>query len=106
LASTAAYWPWGPTLAKTCTPWPSACWANKWRTAGWNCEQENGSTRGSFHTTICVLEGLLAYERASGGSDALRAARQRGEEYLLTRHLLHRLSDHKLIDPAFMQFPY
>ena len=26
---------------------------------GWNCEQENGSTRGSFHTTINVLEGLL-----------------------------------------------
>ena len=25
---------------------------------GWNCEQENGSTRGSFHTTIDVLEGL------------------------------------------------
>src|SRR5690348_6430917 len=22
---------------------------------GWNCEQEHGSTRGSFHTTICVL---------------------------------------------------
>ena len=34
---------------------------------GWNCEQENGSTRGSFDTTINVLEGLLAYERAHGG---------------------------------------
>ncbi|TMD44292.1 MAG: hypothetical protein E6I86_16635 [Chloroflexi bacterium] len=33
---------------------------------GWNCEQENGSTRGSFHTTIDVLEGLLEYERAVG----------------------------------------
>lgn len=73
---------------------------------GWNCEQENGSTRGSFHTTICVLEGLLAYEHASGGSPALQAARQRGEDYLLKRHLLHRLSDNKLIDNAFMLFPY
>jgi len=35
---------------------------------GWNCEQENGSTRGSFHTTINVLEGLLEHERASSGS--------------------------------------
>jgi len=35
---------------------------------GWNCEQENGSTRGSFHTTINVLEGLLEHERATGGS--------------------------------------
>ena len=25
---------------------------------GWNCEAERGSTRGSFHTTICVLEVL------------------------------------------------
>jgi len=28
---------------------------------GWNCEQENGSTRGSFHSTINVLEGLLEH---------------------------------------------
>ena len=35
---------------------------------GWNCEQENGSTRGSFDTTINVLEGLLEHERATGGS--------------------------------------
>src|SRR4051794_10317859 len=30
---------------------------------GWNCEAENGSTRSSFNTTICVLEALLAHER-------------------------------------------
>ncbi len=30
---------------------------------GWNCEAPK-SRRSSFHTTICVLEGLLAYERA------------------------------------------
>ena len=35
---------------------------------GWNCEAANGSTRSSFNTTICVLEALLAYERAIGGS--------------------------------------
>jgi hypothetical protein len=35
---------------------------------GWNCEVENGSVRSSFHTTICVLEGLLEYERATGDS--------------------------------------
>src|SRR6266508_2557106 len=42
---------------------------------GWNCEQENGSTRGSFHTTINVLEGLLEHERANGGTAELTAAR-------------------------------
>ena len=35
---------------------------------GWNCEAENGSVRSSFATTINVLEGLLAHERATGGS--------------------------------------
>ena len=35
---------------------------------GWNCEVERGSVRSSFDTTINVLEGLLAYERAFGGS--------------------------------------
>lgn len=39
---------------------------------GRNCEAENGSTRSSFNTTICVLEALLAYERASGARTAGR----------------------------------
>lgn len=64
---------------------------------GWNCEQENGSTRGSFHTTIEVLEGLLVHERATGGSAEVRSARLRGEEYLLERRMLRRLSTGELI---------
>ena len=59
---------------------------------GWNCEQERGSTRGSFDTTINVLEGLLEYERAAGGNADVAAARERGQEYLLERRLLRRLS--------------
>ena len=35
---------------------------------GWNCEAENGSVRSSFDTTINVLDGLLEFERATGGS--------------------------------------
>ena len=73
---------------------------------GWNCEQENGSTRGSFHTTIEVLTGLLAYERATGGSPELSAARLRGQEYLLERRMLRRLSTGEVINPAWMQFSY
>jgi hypothetical protein len=61
------------------------------RDGGWNCEQENGSTRGSFHTTIEVLEGLLIFEHVTGRSD-VRAARLRGEEYLLERRLFRRLT--------------
>lgn len=46
---------------------------------GWNCEVENGSLRSSFATTINVLEGLLAHERATGGSAKSIAARRRGK---------------------------
>jgi hypothetical protein len=60
---------------------------------GWNCEQERGSTRGAFDSTINVLEGLLEYERQTGTNDEVMAARERGEAYLLERQLLHRLSD-------------
>src|ERR1700755_2115986 len=37
---------------------------------GWNCDAERGSVRSSFHTTICVLEGLLAFEQAYGEAPA------------------------------------
>ena len=73
---------------------------------GWNCEQENGSTRGSFHTTINVLEGLLEHERVTGGTAESRAARLRGQEYLLQRRLLHRLSTGEFVDPAFTQLSF
>ncbi len=52
------------------------------------------------------LEGLLEYERATGGSPAVSAARRRGQEYLLERRMLRRLSTGNVIDPAFTQFSY
>jgi hypothetical protein len=73
---------------------------------GWNCEQENGSTRGSFHSTINVLEGLLEHKRATGASTKLTAALERGQEYLLERRMLRRLSTGELIDPAFRLFSF
>jgi hypothetical protein len=73
---------------------------------GWNCEQENGSTRGSFHTTINVLEGLLEHEGATGGSADVSAALLRGQGYLLERRMLRRLSNGELIDPAFTLFSF
>src|SRR5690348_8844619 len=65
---------------------------------GWNCEAENGSTRSSFNTTICVLEALLEYELADGGSAAVTEARLRGQEYLLERRLLRRRSTGEVIE--------
>jgi len=71
---------------------------------GWNCERANGSERSSFHTTINVLEGLVGFERATGGTPASRAARIRGEEFLLVRDLCRRLSTGKPADARFLLF--
>ena len=73
---------------------------------GWNCEAENGSVRSSFATTINVLEGLLAHGRATGGSAEAIAARRRGEEYLLERHLLRRKSTGEVVNPAWLQLSF
>jgi hypothetical protein len=73
---------------------------------GWNCEAERGSVRSSFHTTVCVLEGLLAFEQAFGGTSAVTDARRRAQEYLLERRLLRRLSTGEIIEPAWTQFAF
>jgi hypothetical protein len=72
---------------------------------GWNCEAPQ-SVRSSFHTTICVLEGLLEYEGAVGSSPEIAAARRRGEEYLLERGLFRRLSSGEVADPAFLELAF
>ncbi len=72
---------------------------------GWNCEAPK-SVRSSFHTTICVLEGLLEYERAGGATPEITAARRRGEEYLLARGLFRRRSTGEVADPAFLKFAF
>ena len=74
---------------------------------GWNCETINGSVRSSFHSTICVLEGLLAHEGVFGEDSAITEARERGAEYLLERHLLRRLSTGVVIDEGWrlLAFP-
>jgi hypothetical protein len=71
---------------------------------GWNCERANGSARSSFASTINVLEGLLQYERATGGTPGSRAARKSGEEYLLERNLFRRLSTGEPADERFLSF--
>jgi hypothetical protein len=73
---------------------------------GWNCEAERGSVRSSFHTTICVLEGLLAFEQAYGATAAVTDARTRGQEYLLERRLLRRLSTGEIIETAWTRFAF
>jgi hypothetical protein len=86
---------------------------------GWNCEAEYGSTRSSFHSTICVLEALLAHEQAGRGSPSVTEARLRGQAYLLDRRMFRRLSTGAVIEddrkpgrgsghgqPAFLRFAF
>jgi len=72
---------------------------------GWNCDAPK-SARSSFHTTICVLEGLLEYERAVGSAPEIAAARRRGEEYLLKRVLFRRLSTGEAANRSFLAFAF
>jgi hypothetical protein len=72
---------------------------------GWNCEAPK-SARSSFHTTICVLEGLLEFERAVGSAPEIAAARRRGEEYLLERGLFRRLSTGEPVSSAFLELAF
>ena len=73
---------------------------------GWNCWTEYGDTRSSFDSTINVLEGLLAYELATGGTPQIAAARRRGEEYLLDRALFRRKSTGEVAVPGYLTFSF
>jgi hypothetical protein len=72
---------------------------------GWNCEAPE-SRRSSFHTTICVLEGLLDYERAGCISAAVTEARQRAENYLLERRMFRSLRTGEVIDKRWLRFSF
>jgi len=73
---------------------------------GWNCWTETGSTRSSFDSTINVLEGLLAHQRATGGTPESVAARHRGEEYLLERSAFRRRSTGEPVKPDYLRFSF
>ena len=72
---------------------------------GWNCDAPR-SVRASFHSTICVLEGLLEYERATGPAPVIAQARRRGAEYLLERGMFRRRSTGEVVDPSFVKFAF
>ncbi|MFZ0530009.1 MAG: squalene cyclase [Propionicimonas sp.] len=73
---------------------------------GWNCDWVDGSTRSSFHSTLNAVKGLLAHETLTGGTAELRASRRAGEEYLLRRHLLRRLSTGEIVGPWATHIAY
>ncbi|HWY55483.1 MAG TPA: hypothetical protein VNZ03_13515 [Terriglobales bacterium] len=76
---------------------------------GWNCEAPE-SRRSSFHTTVCVLEGLLEYERARRKSAAVgksvTRARKRAENYLLERRMFRSLRTGEVIDKRWLRVSF
>jgi hypothetical protein len=83
---------------------------------GWNCEWVEGSVRSSVRSTLASVRGLLGYEttvEAHGGpgtspslTASLRAARRAGEEYLLARRLMFRLSTGEQVAPWVTELAY
>ncbi len=76
---------------------------------GWNCEAPK-SRCSSFHTTICVLEGLLEYERAARKSGSVTKsvtkARKRAENYLLERSMFRSLRTGEVINKRWLRFSF
>jgi hypothetical protein len=96
----------GAYFAVEVTPIVARILGERLADGGWNCEVENGSVRSSFDTTINVLDGLLEFERATGGSAAVREARRSGELYLLERALFRRKSTGEVANSAYPEFAF
>ena len=71
---------------------------------GWNCEAQSRCS--SFHSTICVLEGLLEYQKACGRSSAVTRARARAQAYLLERRLFRSLRTGNVIERSWTRFQF
>jgi len=87
----------GAYFGETSEPLLKRLLGEQLKDGGWNCETENGSVRSSFHTTICVLEGLLEYEKAKGATAAVTASRVRAQEYFLERRMFRSLSTGEVV---------
>jgi len=72
---------------------------------GWNCDAPK-SRRSSFHSTICVLEGLLEYERARRSPAGVTKARKRAENYLLERAMFRSLRTGEVIHKRWLRFSF
>lgn len=71
---------------------------------GWTCQEPPLTS--SFNTTICVLEGLWAYEKSRGGDATVRDARSRAHEFLMDRGMFRPGPGGRGIEPGCTQFSY
>jgi hypothetical protein len=73
---------------------------------GWNCRRRQGATHSSVHTTISALEGLHHYESRGCLRRVVRAAQQRGREFLLAHRLFRSHRTGAVIKPVFTKFAF
>ncbi|WP_090712097.1 hypothetical protein [Mycetocola miduiensis] len=79
---------------------------NQLADGGWNCAAiRTGSTHGSFHTSITVLEALHAYASA-GGAVPVRSSLRDGRDFFLNHSLFRSHRSGKVVDTAFTRFPF
>lgn len=72
---------------------------------GWNCEDYQGATHSSMHTTVSVCEGLLEWKRRTGSSaadDAIAA----GHEFLLAHKLYRSHTTDEVISEHWTRFSF
>jgi len=73
---------------------------------GWNCEWVEGSTRASVYSTLSSIDGILWYEKATGGTPELTAARKKAQEYLLERRILYKVTTGEPVRPGVELLAY
>ncbi|HEV7148407.1 MAG TPA: hypothetical protein VGN48_15560 [Pedococcus sp.] len=73
---------------------------------GWNCWAEGRSAPGSFASTLDVVDALWRWERHADGSEGVREARLKGEEYLLRRSLFRSLRTGEVVDSQWLSFSF
>lgn len=74
---------------------------------GWNCQSYRGARHSSFHTSICVLEGLLEYQRLYPRRvPEIVDAQARGREFFLQHGLFRSSTSGAVVKPAMTRFSF
>jgi hypothetical protein len=78
----------------------------QWPDGGWNCDKNASADTSSLSETLLPMRGLTAYANSHTDSEAHQAA-SRASEVLLSRRLLFRRTNGKLIrqDFALLHYP-
>jgi hypothetical protein len=79
----------------------------QWPDGGWNCHRKPSAATSSVYETLLPMRGLAAYGSAgSAGSAPARRAADRAAEVLLTRRVLFRRTNGRLIRAEWAKLHY